>query len=148
MLPLLHAPSGHLPYVLVADDRENDAELVQLAFSRLSIVRELVWVRDGQTALQMLSQAEQPLPQLVMMDLNMPNVDGIALVQQIRAHARTACIPVVLMSASSHDNDVRRALSAGANSYVVKPVDFQQFTQQVGLIANYWLTVHRTPGLG
>lgn len=147
MLPLLNAPSGHLPYVLVADDRENDAELVQLAFSRSTVVRELVWVRDGETALRTLAP-EQPLPQLVLMDLNMPRIDGIMLVQQLRADSRTACVPIIVMSASSHDIDVQRALSAGANSYVMKPVDFQEFTRHLGLIADYWLTVHRTPGLG
>jgi two-component system response regulator len=143
MLPLLSQPSGTHPYVLLADDSENEAELAQLAFSRSGLVRELVWVQDGATALSCLQTSVPHLPQFMLMDLHMPKLDGLALLARIREDDRLQHVPVIVMSASTQGTDVQRSLRAGANSYVSKPVDFQQFTEQLGLLARYWLEVHR-----
>jgi two-component system response regulator len=144
MLSLLLEPSGAQPYVLLADDSENEAELAQVAFSRTGVVRELVWARDGEAALACL-QREAPLPQFLLMDLRMPKVDGLELLAHIRGDARLQHLPVIVMSASPEPGDIRRCLQAGANSYVCKPVDFQAFTNQLGLLARYWIDVHRSP---
>lgn len=143
MLPLLSQPSGAHPYVLLADDSENEAELAQLAFSRAGIVRELVWAQDGEAALSCLARADTLLPQFVLMDLHMPKLDGVALLGRIRNDARLRRLPAIVMSASTQSADVQRSLGAGANSYFCKPVDFQQFTEQLALLARYWIEVHR-----
>jgi two-component system, response regulator len=143
MLPLLPQPSGAHPYVLLADDSENEAELAQLAFSRAGIVRELVWAQDGEAALACLKREGGSLPRFVLMDLHMPKLDGLTLLARIRADARLQHLPAIVMSASTQASDVQRSLAAGANSYVCKPVDFKQFTEQLGLLARYWIQVHR-----
>jgi two-component system, response regulator len=147
MLPLLSQPSGQQPYILLADDSENEAELAQLAFSRVSCVRELVWAQDGEAALACLHSVggagPHRLPQFVLLDLHMPKIDGFQLLARIRSDARTRALPVILMSSSTHRNDIDRSLAAGANSYVAKPVDFQQFTGQLEVLARYWIEVHR-----
>ncbi|HKQ83268.1 MAG TPA: response regulator [Steroidobacteraceae bacterium] len=142
MLPLLSQPSGAHPYVLLADDSENEAELAQLAFSRAGIVRELVWAQDGEAAFACLQRGASSLPQFLLMDLHMPKLDGLALLARIRSDARLQHLPTIVMSASTQPQDVQRSLSAGANSYVCKPVDFQQFTEQLALLARYWIQVH------
>jgi two-component system response regulator len=142
MLSLLSQPSGAHPYVLLADDSENEAELAQLAFSRVGRVRELVWAQDGEAALNCLMREDVPLPQFLLMDLHMPKIDGITLLGRIRSNARLQLLPAIVMSASTQLADVQRSLRAGANSYVCKPVDFQQFTEQLGLLAQYWIEVH------
>ena len=144
MLPLLPHPSGHQPYVLLSDDSESEAELAQLAFSRSGVVRELVWAHDGETALACLTRRPLHLPQFVLMDLHMPKLDGLALLARIRACEPLRTLPVIVMSASTQPADVQRSLQAGANSYVCKPVDFRQFTDQLGLLARYWIEVHRS----
>lgn len=144
MLSLLLEPSGTQPYVLLADDSENEAELAQVAFSHAGVVRELVWAQDGETALACL-QRDASLPQFLLMDLHMPKVDGVELLAHIRRDARLQHLPVIVMSASTEPSDIRRCLQAGANSYVSKPVDFQAFTNQLGLLARYWIEVHRAP---
>lgn len=143
MLPLLPQPSGTQPYILLADDSENEAELAQLAFSRAGIVRELVWVQNGEAALSCLQSQSWHLPRFLLMDLHMPKIDGLALLGHVRRDARLQHLPIVVMSASTQASDVQRSLLAGANSYVCKPVDFQQFTDHLGLLAKYWLQVHR-----
>lgn len=143
MLPLLSQPSGAHAYVLLADDSENEAELAQLAFSRAGIVRELVWAQDGEAALACLKREPVRLPQFVLMDLHMPKLDGLALLAHIRSDVRLCHLPAIVMSASTQPVDVQRSLRAGANSYVSKPVDFQQFTGQLALLARYWIEVHR-----
>jgi CheY-like chemotaxis protein len=143
MLPLLPQPTGQQPYVLLADDSENEAELAQLAFTRTGIVRELVWVQDGEAALQCLKKHTSRLPRFALMDLHMPKIDGFALLGHIRRDVQLQHLPVIVMSASTQASDVQRSLQAGANSYVSKPVDFQKFTDHLGMLAHYWLEVHR-----
>lgn len=147
MLPLLSQPSGRQPYVLLADDCESEAELAQLAFSRICAVRELVWAQDGEAALTCLTRTPLQLPQFMLMDLHMPKLDGLALLARLRSDDRFCTLPIIVMSASTQPADVQRCLRAGANSYVCKPVDFKQFTGQLGLLAGYWIEVHRTVAL-
>ena len=128
--------------VLIVDDNPSDAELVVASIrKRLPSVSTLV-VRDGAQAIATL--ADRPAseaPRLILLDLKMPKVDGFEVLRQIKLDPRTGSIPVVVMTSSSLPQDVRLAYSLGANSYVVKPITFEQLRETVGRVIEYWLSI-------
>ena len=132
--------------VLVVDDNPSDAELVVASIrDRLPLVSTLV-VRDGAQAMATL--ADRPaseVPRLILLDLKMPKVDGFEVLQQIKSDPRTRSIPVVVMTSSSLAQDVRLAYSLGANSYVVKPITFEELRETVGRVGEYWLSIDQGP---
>ena len=132
--------------VLIVDDNPSDAELVVASIrKRLPSVSTLV-VRDGAQAIATL--ADRPAsegPRLILLDLKMPKVDGFEVLRQIKLDPRTGSIPVVVMTSSSLPQDVRLAYSFGANSYVVKPITFEQLRETVGRVIEYWLSIDQGP---
>ncbi|HEX7013716.1 MAG TPA: response regulator [Steroidobacteraceae bacterium] len=136
-------------YVLLADDNATDAELTIRALEIGGVKQEIVWVQDGEAALHFVFRkgvyAQRPAgnPRLMLLDLNMPKVDGLDVLAQIKADPRTRCTPVVIMSSSDQQSDMLRSYEAHANSYIVKPVDFRQFTEQVSLLGQYWTRINR-----
>ncbi|HEX7116792.1 MAG TPA: response regulator [Steroidobacter sp.] len=136
-------------YVLLADDNATDAELTIRALEIGGVKQEIVWVQDGEAALHFVFRkgvyAQRPAgnPRLMLLDLNMPKVDGLDVLAQIKADPRTRCTPVVIMSSSDQQSDMLRSYEAHANSYIVKPVDFRQFTEQVSLLGQYWTQINR-----
>ena len=128
--------------VLIVDDNPSDAELVVASIrKRLPSVSTLV-VRDGAQAIATL--ADRPAseaPRLILLDLKMPKVDGFEVLRQIKLDPRTGSIPVVVMTSSSLPQDIRLAYSLGANSYVVKPITFEQLRETVGRVIEYWLSI-------
>ncbi|MEO1094323.1 MAG: response regulator [Cyanobacteria bacterium J06638_28] len=133
--------------MLLVDDDPNDIELLQLALRELSCIRTLDIVNDGEQVLSYLigSETQQPnreLPRFVLMDLKLPKLTGIEVLQAIRRHPATQTLPVVIMSSSSEETDLRACYNLGVNSYVVKPLDFQQFLARVKQVGNYWMTVN------
>jgi two-component system response regulator len=138
--------------VLLADDNSTDAELTTRALELGGVGRNIVWVQDGQQALDYVFRTGQYAdrvpgnPQLMLLDLHMPKIDGLDVVVRIKGDAKTRSIPVVIMSSSDQEFDMVRSYAVHANSYIVKPVDFKQFTDQVSQLGKYWMGVNRTPG--
>jgi CheY-like chemotaxis protein len=136
-------------YVLLADDNPTDAELTMRALEIGGLKQQIVWVQDGEAALHYVfragSYANRPTgnPRLMLLDLHMPKIDGIDVLKQIKADPQTRSIPVVIMSSSDQDSDMAQSYAQYANSYLVKPVDFHQFTEQVSLLGQYWTKVNR-----
>jgi CheY-like chemotaxis protein len=138
-------------FLLVEDD-ENDVLLIQRAFNGAKLMNPLMVVRDGEQALQYLkgegsyaNRAEFPLPALVLLDLNMPGMDGFQVLQWIRAQETLRALRVVVLTASDAMRDVNRAYQLGANSFLVKPVDFERFVEVSQALAGFWVWMAKAP---
>jgi CheY-like chemotaxis protein len=134
--------------VLLVEDNPDDAALSQRAVLRAVPETELELARDGQEAVDRLLDPSQPLPDLVLLDLKLPRVDGIELLRRVRAETRTRVVPIVMLTSSDERSDVAACYGAGVNSYLRKPVDFDQFMLIVGNAARYWLSANVAPPLG
>lgn len=137
--------------MLLVEDNSSDEELTLRALRKAHISNEVVVVRDGAEALDYLfsrvAHANRPpgLPQVVLLDLNLPKIGGLDVLREIRRTAETKLLPVVILTSSKQDVDLLDGYGAGANSYVVKPVDFLQFAEAVGQLGLYWLIVNQSP---
>jgi two-component system response regulator len=136
--------------ILLVEDNADDVELTMRAFRKTNIVNEIVVARDGVEALDYLFGGTQAgraptLPQVVLLDLKMPRVDGLHVLERIRAHPRTRLLPVVILTSSVEEQDLLNTYSRGANSYIRKPVDFQEFVEAVRQLGLYWLLLNRPP---
>ena len=116
----------------------------QRAFKRAGLGSELIVARDGEEALRLLAD-ERLRPDFVLLDIKLPKIDGFEVLAQIRASERHAALPVVVMSASSREEDVLRSYQLGGNSYVQKPVVFQEFMEALEIMGSYWFKVARLP---
>ena len=136
-------------YVLLADDNATDAELTTRALAIGGVSKNVVWVQDGEAALDYVfrrgpyAQRSLGQPHLMLLDLHMPKIDGLDVLARIKADPLTRSIPVVIMSSSDQEVDMVHSYENHANSYIVKPVDFKQFTAQVAAIGQYWMKVNR-----
>jgi len=137
--------------ILLVEDNPDDVELTRLAFDEAGIANRLVVVHDGAQALDYLFARDayagrdpQDLPGIVLLDLNLPKLDGREVLQAIRADSATRQLPVIVLTTSVEPADVDASLSLGANSYIRKPVDFEQFVWAVRQVGLYWL-VHDHP---
>ena len=137
-------------YVLLADDNATDAELTTRALNIGGVSRNIVWVQDGEAALDYLMRkgqyADRPPgnPRLMLLDLHMQKIDGLDVLARIKGDPQLRSIPIVIMSSSDQESDMIRSYEKHANSYIVKPVDFKQFTEQVSTLGLYWMKVNRT----
>ena len=138
--------------ILLVEDNPDDAALTLRAFRRNQVVNPIVVVRDGIEALDFLfargefaDRAEQPLPKLVLLDLKLPRLDGIGVLREIRADARTRLVPVIMLTSSLLEQDLEACYTLGANSYLVKPIDYAEFVEMTRIVAAYWLTLNRPP---
>jgi len=134
----------HAVTVLLVEDNPDDATLTRLAL-RMGMPANLEIASDGQEALDYLLDDANDLPRLVLLDLKLPTVDGLEVLRRIREHDRTCLMPVVILTSSSAPNDVAASYRQGANSYVRKPVDFEQFAELIRQIGSYWLVVNEPP---
>jgi two-component system response regulator len=131
--------------ILLVEDNAIDEELTILALRKAKIQNEIVVTRDGAEALDYLfatgahAGRNRRLPQLVLLDLNLPTLDGLEVLRRIRATPRTTMLPVVILTSSNESRDVSSSYRAGANSYIVKPVDFHEFSESVRQLGTYWL---------
>jgi CheY-like chemotaxis protein len=138
--------------ILLAEDSEADAEMTIRALRRNNLANRLVWVKDGAEALDFIfrrgAYASRPAgaPKLVLLDLKMPKVDGIEVLRQVKSNEETKTIPVVMLTSSAEERDIVTSYSLGVNSYVVKPVDFAKFVDEVAKAGCYWVLVNRIPG--
>jgi len=128
-------------FVLLADDNSTDAELTTHALEVGGISRNIIWVQDGPYAHRAPGN-----PRLMLLDLHMPKIDGLDVLARIKASDQTRAIPVVIMSSSDQESDMIDSYAAYANSYIVKPVDFKQFVEQVSQLGRYWMSVNKSPG--
>lgn len=129
------------PIVLV-EDNPNDEELTIRALRRSGIVNEIVVARDGQEALDILFATDGRTtiaPAVVLLDLKLPKVDGLEVLRQLRANALTRLLPVVILTSSDQDRDLMEGYRNGCNSYVVKPVDFDQFHTAIRNVGLFWV---------
>lgn len=138
--------------ILLVEDNPDDVALTMRAFKRSHLMNPLVVVRDGVEALDFLfargihaDRATAPLPTLVILDLKLPKLDGLGVLKALRADARTALLPTVILTSSKEEQDVVAGYSFGANSYVRKPVDFIEFVEAVKVLGLYWLALNEIP---
>jgi len=135
----MYSNSG--PIILV-EDNESDAEVARRAIKRSSPTRTLVVIGDGLSAAEMLlgteGQPPCPRPRLIMIDINLPGLDGIELLTRIRIHPDLRSVAVVIVSSSSEERDIRKAYDRGCNSYVTKPVDIRELQSLYASVVNYW----------
>ncbi len=128
--------------ILLVEDNPDDERLTLRALRRGNIVNEILIARNGEEALNILFNTN-PLPSVVLLDLKLPKINGLEVLRQIRTHETTCLLPVVVLTSSSEERDLIESYSLGANSYVCKPVDVDQFTEAVRQLGLYWAVINQ-----
>ena len=136
--------------ILLVEDDPNDVELIQIALSNYNFVNKIDIVYDGEQAVHyLLGRDGQPptasLPRLVLLDLKLPKIDGIRVLQLIREAPRTRNLVVVVMTSSAENRDLQACYDLGVNSYIVKPLDFHQFVEVSRQVGFYWMMLNQLP---
>ncbi len=137
--------------ILLVEDNPDDVELTLHALKKNNIVNPVKIARDGQEALDYLfykgkyHDGDHDLPNVILLDLKLPKVDGIEVLQRIKSDRRTKLIPVVVLTSSKEESDLLKSYDLGVNSYIRKPVDFDQFVETVRQIGFYWMLINEQP---
>jgi CheY-like chemotaxis protein len=137
--------------ILLVEDSTADAEMTLRTLKKRGIANNVEWVRDGVDALDWIhcrgtyEGRSNGHPKLVLLDLKMPRMDGLQLLEAMKADASTRYIPVVMMTSSREEGDLLASYGLGVNSYVVKPVDFTEFAERIAQIGMYWMIANQTP---
>ncbi len=138
--------------ILLVEDNPTDAELATLALKEHNLANKLVWVKDGAEALDFLfgtgayaNRKSENRPKVVLLDLRLPKIDGLEVLRRLKADDRTRRIPVVVVTSSKEDRDVVASYDLGVNSYISKPVEFDEFSKVVSNLGLYWLLINRPP---
>jgi two-component system, response regulator len=131
--------------IVLVEDNPDDQTLTLRALKKQNVANEIIVLNDGVEALEFLLDPEKPLPNLVLLDLKLPKLDGLQLLRRLRSEPRTQLLPVVVLTSSDEDRDVIEGYRLGANSYIRKPVDFNQFTEAVRQLGLYWLVLNQSP---
>jgi CheY-like chemotaxis protein len=138
--------------ILLIEDNLNDAELTIRSFKKNNITNNVLHLKDGAEALEFLFGTGQfkerdldKKPKVILLDLKMPKVDGIEVLQKIKGNNNTKTIPVVVLTSSKEDPDIEKCYALGANSYIVKPVDFDAFQKVVSQLGLYWMLLNQPP---
>lgn len=138
--------------ILLVEDNPNDVKLALHAFQKHKLANLVHVVRDGAEALEFIFCVDRHAgrriedgPKLILLDLKLPLVDGIEVLRRIKSDPRTKLIPVVMLTSSREDRDIVESYKFGVNSYIVKPVDFEQFTEAVRQLGYYWLLLNQSP---
>ena len=141
--------------ILLVEDNQDDEELALLALKKGNVLNEVVVARDGVEALDYLfgtgpyaGRDVSAIPQLMLLDLKLPKIDGLEVLRRVRADPRTRRLPVVILTSSREEEDLIHGYDLGANSYVRKPVDFNQFVVAVCQLQMYWLVLNEPPPMG
>ncbi|HYU08037.1 MAG TPA: response regulator [Gemmatimonadales bacterium] len=131
--------------ILLVEDNPNDAELTLRALKQRNLANQVFVCRDGAEALDFFATGSSPVPKVVLLDLKLPKVDGLEVLRRLKGEARTKSIPVVVLTSSGEEPDIEKAYELGANSYIVKPVDFEAFARAVSDVGLYWLLLNHPP---
>jgi CheY-like chemotaxis protein len=136
--------------ILLVEDNPDDVELTLRAFSKNNISNNVIVTRDGEEAIEYLFHKRteggelMPLPEVILLDLKLPKIDGLEVLRKIRSEERTKYLPVVILTTSSEEKDIAESYKLGANSYVQKPVDFHEFMEAARELGLYWLVLNRS----
>jgi Response regulator containing a CheY-like receiver domain and an HTH DNA-binding domain len=135
------------PAILLVEDNPMDVDLALRAFKRRKLLNPIEVARDGEEALAWIPRwlAGEAPPAVILLDLKLPRVDGLEVLRQLKENAALRSIPVVVLTTSADNQDVRRAYELGANSYIVKPVDFDKFVEVASQIEVYWTVLNSRP---
>ena len=135
--------------ILLVEDSPSDANLIQISFKQAKIANNLHWVEDGETALDYLLQqgdyANTPRPDLIVLDLNLPGMDGQEVLTSVKSHPTLKRIPVIVLTTSEDEEDILKSYELNANCYITKPIDIQQFMRMVQLLEEFWLAAVQLP---
>ncbi len=138
--------------ILLVEDNPHDGELALRALKQRHLANHLVWVKDGAEALNYLfgegtdtQQAINHVPKVILLDLKLPKVDGLEVLRRLKGDERTKRIPVVVLTSSREDQDIVQSYQLGVNSYIVKPVGFENFSEAVAQLGLYWLLLNQAP---
>ncbi len=136
----------HRPILLV-EDNPMDIDLTRRAFAKRKVPNPVIVARDGEEALEWLERwnAGEVLPVVILLDLKMPKLDGLEVLKRLKAHQQYRVIPVVMLTSSAENRDIQAAYLHGANSYIVKPVDFEKFMEVIQYIDLYWNELNTLP---
>ena len=140
--------------ILIVEDNEQDLALAQRALRKANVTNRIHVARDGEEALeylfcegQFVGRKMEDGPKVILLDLKLPKIDGLEVLQKIKSDARTKFIPVVVLTSSKEQSDVVETYNLGVNSYIVKPVNFEQFSETVQKLGLYWLLLNHPPKL-
>lgn len=138
---------AHSRPILLVEDNPTDLDLTRRAFARLKLTNPMEVARDGQEVLEMIPRwgGALPLPLVILLDLKLPRVDGLEVLRQLRAHPVTRSLPVVILTSSNEDGDIQAAYQLHANSYILKPVNFDKFLEVAAHIERYWCLLNQPP---
>jgi len=143
---------NHEIEILLIEDNMNDAELTIRALKKNNLANKLVHLKDGAEAIDFIfaegnysGRKVENVPKVILLDLKMPKVNGIEVLKKIKADERTKKIPVVMLTSSNEDPDIQECYRLGVNSYVVKPVRFEQFVKSVSELGLYWMILNQPP---
>jgi CheY-like chemotaxis protein len=137
--------------ILLVEDSQDDIELTLRAFKKNNLGNNIHIARDGAEALEFLKQVEKreaPHPGLILLDLKLPKVDGIEVLKYIKSREILKRIPVVMLTTSKNDRDIKTCYDLGANSYIVKPISFKDFMETIKNIQLYWIVTNQPPVVG
>ena len=144
--------SNNVEEILLVEDNPHDVELTQIALRQSHVANHITVVRDGAEALEYLfgdgsdvKRRVENSPKVVLLDLKLPKVDGLEVLRRIKSDPRTKMTPVVILTSSREERDIVEGYQLGANSYIVKPVDFEQFAQSIRDVGLYWLLLNQPP---
>jgi len=144
--------NNHEVEILLVEDNMHDAELTIRSLKKVNLANKLVHVKDGAEALDFIfargnytGRNVQDRPRVILLDIKMPKVDGIEVLRVIKSTEETRRIPVVIMTSSKEEQDIISSYNLGVNSYVVKPVNFEEFAKAVSELGLYWLITNQTP---
>jgi two-component system, response regulator len=138
--------------ILLVEDNQTDAELAIRALKKRNLANSIEWVKDGAEALDFIfatgKYAERNInntPKIILLDLRLPKVDGLEVLRKIKSDERTKKIPVVILTSSNEDRDIAESYKLGVNSYITKPVEFDNFSETVSKLGFYWLLMNKPP---
>jgi CheY-like chemotaxis protein len=137
--------------ILIVEDNEDDAHLALRALKKYHVSNHVLWVKDGEEALDYMffrgeyaNRKRGQNPKLILLDLKMPKVDGMEVLEEVRKHPETRSTPVVMLTSSQEERDITESYNLGVNSYIVKPVDFNKFADSIKEVGFYWVVLNKS----